>query len=93
MFLSHYDSMINPNQHRHREKYLHERRAIFAKNLKQARKETQISQIKLAELTGLTQKYISEVETTKSNISMDKANIIAMAVGRTLVQLLTPAEK
>lgn len=69
-----------------------EKRKIFGKNLKAARKEAGITQEDLVKRTGFTQSFISLVETAKCGISMDAAELLAEAVGQPLHKLLTPKD-
>ena len=69
------------------------RRRIFAENLKRARKEAGFTQEALAKKAGMSGSYLSKIETTQNNVSLDKMNDLADAVGKLLPQLLTPPEK
>jgi transcriptional regulator with XRE-family HTH domain len=68
-------------------------RKIFGRNLKSARKEAGLTQEDLVKITGLTQAFISNVETAKDAVSLDNAHVLADGVGKPLRQLLTPPEK
>lgn len=70
---------------------LQERR-IFARNFKRARKKAGLTQEQVSKKTGFTQAFISEVETAKSSINLDNANILADAVEQPLWKLLNPSE-
>jgi transcriptional regulator with XRE-family HTH domain len=65
-------------------------RRLFATNLRKVRSERQLSQEKVAELTGLHRTYISSVERAERNVSIDNMERIARALGVSLAQLLTP---
>jgi DNA-binding XRE family transcriptional regulator len=91
MFTLPHHSMPKRNQESTDLALLHRR--IFARNFKQARKESGLTQDALSKITGLTQAFISNVENAKDAISLDNANILADAVGQPLRQLLTPPEK
>lgn len=54
---------------------------IIAKNVRAERLRLGMSQQKLANLTGLTVRYISRLETEPQNIRVDKIGIIARAMG------------
>nr|WP_317399990.1 helix-turn-helix transcriptional regulator [uncultured Gemmiger sp.] len=54
---------------------------IFAKNVKEYRTAKELSQEKLAELSGLHRTYISALEREKRNISIDNIQKIADALG------------
>lgn len=69
-----------------------ERRA-FAQNLKKARKEAGLTQEALVKITGLSQAFISGVETAKSTLSLDNASRLAHAVGKSLRCLLDTPKK
>lgn len=68
-------------------------RKIFAKNLRNARKDADLKQRDLAEKTGLSQAFISGVETGEANVSLDNAARLAQAVGKPLRDLLDPQKK
>jgi DNA-binding XRE family transcriptional regulator len=65
-------------------------RRLFAENFRQARIAAGLSQTDVHELTGLTQPYISEVETCVSNPTLDIAAKLANAVRVPLYELLKP---
>ncbi len=67
-------------------------RRIFAKNLKVARAEAQMSQGQLAKRSGLTQPFLSDVENAKTTITLDRANSLATALGLPLSRLLSYVE-
>ena len=62
---------------------------IFASNLRQARKERGISQEDLADLAGLHRTYVGSVERGERNISIDNMECLALALDRSLIDLLT----
>lgn len=66
-------------------------RMIFASNLRQARKERGISQEDLADLAGLHRTYVGSVERGERNISIDNMECLALALDRSLIELLTLA--
>ncbi len=53
---------------------------IFATNVKQYRMEKNLSQERLAELSGLHRTYISSLERERRNISIDNIENIANAL-------------
>lgn len=65
-------------------------RAVFARNFRNARKKAGLTQIQIHHLTGLSQAFISEVETGKSTISLDNMVALARAVDTPLWKLLLP---
>jgi transcriptional regulator with XRE-family HTH domain len=66
---------------------------IFASNLRQARKERGISQEDLADLAGLHRTYVGSVERGERNISIDNMECLALALDRSLIELLTLAPR
>lgn len=54
--------------------------SIFADNVKYYRLEKNLSQEKLAELSGLHRTYISDVERQQRNISIDNIEAISSAL-------------
>lgn len=65
-------------------------RAVFAKNLRQARIRAGLTQEAVRDMTGFTQAFISNVEGAKSRINLDNAAILAAVVGKPLWELLVP---
>lgn len=63
---------------------------IFAENLKKYRKVNNISQEKLAELSGLHRTYISAVERERRNISIENIQRIANALNIEAFLLFMP---
>lgn len=68
----------------------HPARAIFARNLRQARRMKEISQEALALQAGLSRTYVSEVERGARNVSIDNMGLLADALGIALKELLDP---
>ena len=64
-------------------------RFLFANNMKQFRLEQDISQEKLAELSGLHRTYIGSVERGERNIAIDNMEKIANALSVPLTELLS----
>lgn len=65
-------------------------RRVFAKNLRKVREERQLSQEKLADLTGLHRTYVGSVERGERNVSIDNMERLAKALGVPLARLVTP---
>src|SRR3569833_2916790 len=67
-------------------------RRALALNLKAARLETGLSQQELADLSGVSRKYIGEIESVPdgANVSIDVLAVIAQHVGRLPLDLLNP---
>lgn len=61
---------------------------LFAKNVKFYRKRLQLSQEKLAELSGLHPTYISNIEQGKRNISLQTVYLIASALNMSASEIL-----
>ena len=68
-------------------------RKIMAKNLRDMRLASHISQEELAELCGLHRTYISDIERSNRNISIDNIERIAKALHLTAAELLTERGK
>lgn len=68
------------------------KRRIFAENLKRAREDAGLTQEALSRIAGITSSFLSKIETTQNNVSLDKMIALADAVGKPLSQLLTPPE-
>lgn len=64
-------------------------RTIFARNLRNCRRDKELSQEKLAELSGLHRTYVGSVERGERNISLDNMERLAKALGVNLADLLT----
>ncbi len=65
---------------------------IIAKNVKAERLRRGISQQKLADMTGLSVRYISRLETEPQNIRVDKVGVLARAMAMAPEQLLQRGE-
>lgn len=61
---------------------------IFARRLREARKEAGLSQARLAELAGLDRSYISNLEGGLANPSLLKMAQLARIVGKSVSDLL-----
>jgi transcriptional regulator with XRE-family HTH domain len=57
-------------------------------NLKQAREQTGLTQIELAERVGCDQSVISRIESGQRALTLDRLKSIAKALGVPLAQLL-----
>lgn len=68
-------------------------RQIFARNFKRAREGARLTQEQVAEMMGWTQPYLSDIENSKTPISLDTAKSLADAVNQPLCKLLSSAEK
>ncbi len=66
---------------------------IFASNVKQQRLALNLSQEKLAELSGLHRTYISALERERRNISIDNIQKIAEALQVEAYELLVPTRE
>ncbi|WP_315745055.1 MULTISPECIES: helix-turn-helix transcriptional regulator [unclassified Bradyrhizobium] len=56
-------------------------RVILGANVKRLRKAQRFSQERLAELTGLDQPHISEIEAGLINLTLDNVQALAVALG------------
>ena len=66
---------------------------IIAKNVKAESLRRGMSQQKLADLTGLSVRYISRLETEPQNIRVDKIGVLARAMDLTPERLLQRSER
>ena len=66
---------------------------IFARNLKRAREDAELTQEQVAEIMGWTQPFVSDIEKGKKGISLNNAAILADVVKQPLCKLLSSAEK
>jgi transcriptional regulator with XRE-family HTH domain len=67
-------------------------RALFAQNLRTARKQSGLTQEKLAELADMHPTYIADVERGDRNVALDNAEALAAAVGLPLWKMLEPSD-
>lgn len=65
-------------------------RERIAFNLRELRKKSGLPQDTLAAAAGISQTFLSQVETGRNNISVDKLEQIALALGIDVVDLLQP---
>lgn len=63
-------------------------REILANNIKQTRQALHISQEDLADLCGLHRTYISDIERSNRNVSIDNIEKIAKALNVSPAELL-----
>lgn len=63
-------------------------RSSFATNLRKLRSKRNLSQEKLAELTGLHRTYVGSVERGERNISIDNMERFSLALGVSVSELL-----
>lgn len=61
---------------------------IFARRLREARKEARLSQVRLSELAGLDRSYISDLERGTANPSLLKMAQLARILGKSVADLL-----
>jgi transcriptional regulator with XRE-family HTH domain len=66
-------------------------RAIFAANLRAARKARGVSQEALADAAGLHRTYVGSVERGERNVSIDNMERLAAAIGVELATLVRVA--
>lgn len=66
----------------------HSSTARFGSALREKRLRLGLTQSDLAQLTGLNRSYISEIESGRESISLDRADKLAKAVGSSLSDLL-----
>nr|WP_294545256.1 helix-turn-helix transcriptional regulator [uncultured Rhodopila sp.] len=60
-----------------------------ARNLLRIRAELSLSQRQLSERAGVSQTYISQAEQSKRNLSLDLIAVLALALGKTPVDLVS----
>lgn len=65
----------------------------LADNIRQQRHERGLSQEELADICGLHRTYVGSVERGERNVTLSSLEILAKALGVTVVDLLTPEEK
>lgn len=61
---------------------------IFARRLREARREASLTQARLAQLSGLDRTYISHLERGRANPSLVKMSQLARIVGKSVADLL-----
>lgn len=65
-------------------------RATLAKNVRAYRKDNGLSQEELADLCELHRTYIGSVEREERNVSLSTLEVLALALGISVSELLTP---
>ena len=73
-------------------KPVRELRIRFAANLREQRQKLGLSQEALADLAGLHRTYVSQVERTVTNVSIDNVEKLAKALGVDVQALFAPNE-
>lgn len=71
---------------------IRKKRKVFAQNLRAARIEAGLTQTDVAKATGLTQAFLSLLETGNTNISLDNLVILSEVVHQPLCKLFTSKE-
>jgi DNA-binding XRE family transcriptional regulator len=61
---------------------------LFGRNLRDARAAARLTQAQLAERAGITQQYVSRVESGRQNLTLSTMTALARMVGRDVVSLL-----
>lgn len=61
---------------------------VFARRLREARREASLTQARLAQLAGLDRTYISHLERGLANPSLVKMSQLARIVGKSVADLL-----
>ena len=65
-------------------------RNLFARNLRCIRRERGMTQETLSLESGLTQSYLSEIEASRRNVSIDNIGVIARALDVPITRLFEP---
>ncbi len=68
-------------------------RAILAENVRAFRKAHGFSQEELADHCGLHRTYIGSVEREERNVSLSTLEVLSLALGASIAELLTPRAK
>lgn len=68
-------------------------RSVLADNIRAFRKKRGISQEKLADLCELHRTYIGSIERKERNVTLSTLEVLAKALGISVVELLTPVTK
>jgi transcriptional regulator with XRE-family HTH domain len=68
-------------------------RQRFGANLRRLRQARRLTQERLADRAGLDPKYLGSVERGQENISLDRIERLARALGVDAVELLEPEER
>lgn len=64
--------------------------SVLAANLRNYRREKQLSQESLAELCGLHRTYVGSVERGERNVTLSSLEVLARSLGVSVPELLTP---
>ncbi len=64
--------------------------SVLASNLRNYRREKQLSQESLAESCGLHRTYVGSVERGERNVRLSSLEVLARALGVSVPELLTP---
>jgi transcriptional regulator with XRE-family HTH domain len=64
--------------------------SVLASNLRNYRREKQLSQESLAELCGLHRTYVGSVERGERNVTLSSLEVLARSLGVSVPELLTP---
>lgn len=68
-------------------------RRILARNVRRLRKAADLSQEELADAAGLRQAQVSEIESGKSNVTLDKLGRVAAALGARVADLFDETKR
>jgi transcriptional regulator with XRE-family HTH domain len=70
-----------------------ELRDALARNLKQARLGAGLTQQQLGTLANVSRDYISQIETSRANVSLDVLGILAKQLSKSPLDLLAPPKQ
>lgn len=68
-------------------------RGMLAGNLYAARTKAGLTQQALADIAGVSRKYIGRIENATANVSVDMLSTLAKSVGTTPIDLLRPPRR
>jgi transcriptional regulator with XRE-family HTH domain len=71
----------------------HAARRVLARNVRRLREAKGLSQEKIAELAGLRQAHVSEIESGLTNLTLDNLQSLALALGVRPMDLLNESAK
>lgn len=66
---------------------------VLSENVKMFRKLKGLSQEELADISGIHRTYVGSVERGERNVTLSSLEMLANALGVTVIALLTPGEK
>lgn len=66
--------------------------ATLAENIRRMRHERGLSQEELADICGLHRTYVGSVERGERNVTLSSLELLAKALGVSVVDLLTPED-